>query len=121
MKKENLFFLLILILIFLFCFLVNSRSTSVSGSAFSFLKASEVDLLHPMSKEKISDLYLNSNNFLSVFVNLDEGREVTELYERPASKGSGVIVTWAVQSADGQRLQKKQDYAASRFADFGCK
>ena len=55
------------------------------------------------------------------YFDVDAGKEVTELYERAASKGSGVIVTWAVQAADGQRLEKKQDYAASRFADFGCK
>ncbi len=54
------------------------------------------------------------------YFDVDAGKEVTELYERPAEKGSGVIITWAVQSADGQRLQKKQDYAASRFSDFGC-
>jgi heat shock protein HslJ len=55
------------------------------------------------------------------YFDVDEGKEVTELYERSASKGSGVIVTWAVQSADGQRRQKKSDYAASLFATFGCK
>ena len=55
------------------------------------------------------------------YFDVDEGKEVTELYERAASKGSRVIVTWAVQAADGQRLEKKQDYAPSRFADFGCK
>lgn len=87
MKKENLFFLLILVLISIFCFLVNSRSSDVSGNTFSFLKASEVDLLYPMSKEKLNDLYLNSNNFLSVFVNLDEDREVV-LSEK---KGNEVI------------------------------
>jgi heat shock protein HslJ len=54
------------------------------------------------------------------YFDVDAGKEVTELYERPAEKGSRVIVTWAVQSADGQRRQKKQEYAASRFADFGC-
>lgn len=55
------------------------------------------------------------------YFDVDEGKEVTALYERAASKGSRIIVTWAVQAADGQRLEKKQDYAASRFADFGCK
>jgi len=55
------------------------------------------------------------------YFDMDEGKEVAELYERPAAKGSGVIVSWAVQAADGQRLEKRQDYAASRFADFGCK
>ncbi len=55
------------------------------------------------------------------YFDVDEGKEVTALYERAASLGSRVIVTWAVQAADGQRLQKKQDYAPSRFADFGCK
>jgi heat shock protein HslJ len=55
------------------------------------------------------------------YFDVDAGKEVTELYERPASKGNGVIVTWAVQSADGQRLEKKSNYAASSFATFGCK
>jgi heat shock protein HslJ len=55
------------------------------------------------------------------YFDVDAGKEVAELYERPASKGNGVIVTWAIQSADGQRLQKKLDYAASRFGNFGCK
>jgi heat shock protein HslJ len=55
------------------------------------------------------------------YFDLDASKEVTALYERAASKGSRVIVTWAVQAADGQRLEKKQDYAASRFAEFGCK
>jgi len=55
------------------------------------------------------------------YFDVDEGKEVTELYERPASMGSGVIVTWAVQAADGQRREKKSDYAASLFTKFGCK
>lgn len=55
------------------------------------------------------------------YFDVDEGKEVTELYERPASRGNGVIVTWAVQSTDGQRREKKSDYAASLFATFGCK
>jgi hypothetical protein len=38
-----------------------------------------------------------------------------------AALWGGVIVTWAVQSADGQRREKKSDYAASLFAKFGCK
>jgi D-alanyl-D-alanine carboxypeptidase len=76
MNKENLFFLLVLILISVFYFLINSRSADVPGSSFSFLKASEIDLLRPLSKEKINDLYLNSDNFLSVFVNFDENREI---------------------------------------------
>ncbi len=54
------------------------------------------------------------------YFDVDAGKEVTVLYERPASLGSGVIVTWAVQSADGQRREKKSDYAASLFAKFGC-
>jgi heat shock protein HslJ len=55
------------------------------------------------------------------YFDVDEGKEVPQLYERPASKGAGVIVTWAVQSADGQRLEKKSNYAAGSFAAFGCK
>ena len=54
------------------------------------------------------------------YFDMDEDKEVPKLYERPASKGSGVIVTWAVQAGDGQYLEKKQNYAASKFAEFGC-
>jgi len=75
MDKENFLFLSFLVLFSVFCFLF-SNSSNVSGGSFSFLKASSVDLLRPLSKEKINDLYLNSNNFFSVFVNLDEGREI---------------------------------------------
>ena len=75
MDKENFFFLSFLVLFSVFCFLFSNYS-NVSGGSFSFLKASSVDLLRPLSKEKINDLYLNSNNFFSVFVNLDEGREI---------------------------------------------
>jgi len=75
MEKENIVFLSILLAFSLLCFFV-SNSSNINGSSFSFLKASTVDLLRPLSKEKINDLYLNSNNFFSVFVNLDEDREV---------------------------------------------
>ncbi|MFA5169683.1 MAG: serine hydrolase [Candidatus Paceibacterota bacterium] len=75
MDKENFFFLSFLVLLSVFCFIF-SNSSNVSGGSFSFLKASSIDLLRPLSKEKIADLYLNSNNFFSVFVNLDEGREI---------------------------------------------
>lgn len=54
------------------------------------------------------------------YFDTDAGQEVPQIYERPASKGSGVIVNWAVQSADGQRLEKKTNYAASTFSPFGC-
>lgn len=76
MKKQNFFFALILLFFFFLCFFINSRSSGDFNSGFSFLKASEVDLLRPLSKEKIADLYLNSDNFLSVFVNLDESKEI---------------------------------------------
>ncbi|MFZ3054609.1 MAG: serine hydrolase [Minisyncoccales bacterium] len=75
MKKINLCFSLILALFFFLCFWA-CNSSNVSGSSFSFLKASSIDLLRPLSKEKINDLYLNSSNFFSVFVNLEEGREI---------------------------------------------
>ncbi len=55
------------------------------------------------------------------YFDADEDKEVPQLYERPASLGSRVIVTWAVQAADGQRLEKKQDYDAGSFAEVGCK
>jgi heat shock protein HslJ len=55
------------------------------------------------------------------YFDVDEDKEVTQTYERPASKGAGVIVMWAVQAADGQRLEKKISYPANSFATVGCK
>ena len=77
MKKENLFFALGLLVFFFLSFFANGYIKNLDkSSSFSFLKASEIDLLKPLTKEKINDLYLSSNNFLSVYVNLDENKEV---------------------------------------------
>ncbi len=77
MKKENLIFIILLVFIAISFFAINSYSYISKGSAdFFFLKTSTVDMFRPLSKEKINELYLDSDNFLSVFVNLDEDREV---------------------------------------------
>ncbi len=51
------------------------------------------------------------------YFDMDENKEVPQIYDRPAEKGTGVIVAWGVQSADGQLKQKKLNYQASTF---GC-
>ena len=77
MKKENLFFVLGLLVFFFLAFFANNYlKTKQSSQFFYFLKGSEADLLKPLTKDKINDLYLSSNNFLSVFVNLDKDKEV---------------------------------------------
>jgi D-alanyl-D-alanine carboxypeptidase len=78
MKRENIFFLLGLFLLFFLFFIVNSYSKDVLNktSDLFFLKQTDNDLLRPLSKDKIGELYLDSNNFLSVFVNLNEDKEV---------------------------------------------
>jgi D-alanyl-D-alanine carboxypeptidase len=78
MKKENIFFLSGLCFLFLLFFIVNLFSKDVlsKNSDLFFLKETDVSLLRPLSKEQITDLYLNSNNFLSVFVDLDEQKEI---------------------------------------------
>lgn len=86
MKRENIFFLLGLVfLLFLFS-IINFCSKDVlnKNSDFYFLKQTDIDLLRPLSKEKINDLYLNSNNFLSVFVNPEENKEIV-LSEKKSS------------------------------------
>lgn len=59
-------------------FLLNSYSDSIlsSNDKLFFLRASEVDLFRPLIKDKLSQLYLESNNFLSVFVNIGKNREI---------------------------------------------
>lgn len=78
MKRENIFFLIGLVFLLLLFFVINSYSKDIlnSSSDLSFLKNTDVDLLRPLSREKIAQLYLGSNSFLSVFVNLDEDKEV---------------------------------------------
>jgi D-alanyl-D-alanine carboxypeptidase len=50
-----------------------------------FLKQTDTDLLRPLNKGKIAELYLDSNNFLSVFVNLEENKEIV-LSEKKSSE-----------------------------------
>jgi len=51
------------------------------------------------------------------YFDVDENKEVPQIYERPAEMGTGVIVAWGVQSADGQLKYKKLNY---RPSTFGC-
>lgn len=78
MKRENIFFLVGLFLLFLIFFIINLCSKDVFGktSDLYFLNSASTDLLRPLSKSKIADLYLDSTNFLSVFINLDEDKEI---------------------------------------------
>jgi D-alanyl-D-alanine carboxypeptidase len=78
MKRENIFFLLGLFFLFFLFFAINLYSKDVlnKNANFYFLKQTEVDLLRPLSKDKINELYLDSNNFLSVFVNFSEDKEI---------------------------------------------
>lgn len=87
MKRENIFFLLSLFFLFLLFFIINYYSKDVLNktSNLFFLKQTDSSLLRPLSKEKIADLYLNSNNFLSVFFNLDENKEIV-LAEKKSSE-----------------------------------
>jgi D-alanyl-D-alanine carboxypeptidase len=87
MKRENIFFLLGLFCLFFLFFIISSYSKDVlsSDSNLFFLKQDNTDLLRPLSKGKIAELYLDSNNFLSVFVNLDENKEVI-LAEKKSSE-----------------------------------
>jgi D-alanyl-D-alanine carboxypeptidase len=89
MKKENIYFLLILFFLFLLFFVINLYSNSVfnKNSDIYFLKQNDVDLLRPLNKGKMAELYLQSTNFLSVFVNLEKDKEII-LSEK---KGSAVI------------------------------
>jgi len=78
MKKENIFFLIGLLFLFFLFFTINLYSNSVFNekSANYFLKQNDIDLLRPLSKGKMAELYLESTNFLSVFVNLKEDKEI---------------------------------------------
>ncbi len=54
------------------------------------------------------------------YFDVDAGKEVTQTYDRPASKGSGTVVSYAVISADGQQKQKKIQFPASSYTTAGC-
>lgn len=47
----------------------------------------------------------------------DEGKEVTAVYDRPATKGTAVIISYRVTSSDGQSKETKFFFKAS---DFHC-
>ena len=47
----------------------------------------------------------------------DEGKEVAAVYERPATKGGAVIISYRVTSSDGQSKDTKYFFKAS---DFNC-
>lgn len=120
MDKENILFLSFLILFSVFCFLF-SNSSDILGSSFSFLKASSIDLLRPLSKEKINDLYLNSNNFFSVFVNLDEDKEVV-LSEKKSNEVIPIAslskLMTAVIALENYNLEDNINISASAIATY---
>jgi len=122
MKRENVFFVLMLLLFFFFCFLINSYAPSAFGSTgFSFMKASEIDLLRPLSKEKINQLYLDSNNFLSVFVNPDENKEVV-LSEKKSNEVIPIAslskLMMAVVSLENYKLDDTVTISHSAIASY---
>jgi polar amino acid transport system substrate-binding protein len=54
------------------------------------------------------------------YFDVDEGKEVTQTYDRAGNKGTATVVSYAVISADGQEKQKKVQFPASSFAPAGC-
>ncbi len=54
------------------------------------------------------------------YFDMDEGIEVPQTYDRPAGKGSAVVVAFGVLSADGQGKEKKVQFPAGSFAPAGC-
>jgi hypothetical protein len=47
-----------------------------------------------------------------------ENIEVTQVFERPATKGTAVIETYRIMSGDGQTAEKKIRFTGSQF---GCR
>ncbi len=72
----------ILFLCFLFI-ITDSSSLNIDAEKDIFLDAKTVDLFRPLSKESINELKLESNNFLSVFVN--DSKEIV-LSEKKANE-----------------------------------
>jgi serine-type D-Ala-D-Ala endopeptidase (penicillin-binding protein 7) len=89
MKKENILFTCILIALSLSFFLVNSPEAEAfaPGSGFFLLNTSETDLFRPLPKDNTVPVSLDSNNFLSAFVDMDSNKETLL-----AQKGSSEIV-----------------------------
>jgi len=122
MKRENIFFALILFSFFLVCFLINLYSPSIfTNNTFSFIKGSEVDLLKPLSKEKINDLYLNSDNFFSVFVDLGKDKEIILSEKRinevvPIASLSKLMT--AVVSLENYKLDDEIKISSSAISTF---
>jgi hypothetical protein len=50
-----------------------------------------------------------------IYTYIREGQSVTQVSERPATKGSGVIDAWRVRAGDGQEVQRKYRFAGSEF------
>lgn len=124
MKRENIFFLLGLFFLFFLVFIINSYSKDVlnKNSDLFFLKQNEVDLLRPLNKEKISELYLDSNNFLSVFVNLDENKEIV-LSEKKSNEvvpiASLTKLMTAIVTLDSYKLDDLVKISASAVSASG--
>ena len=54
------------------------------------------------------------------YLDLDEGIEVPQTYDRPGGKGTATIVAFGVLSADGQGKEKKIQFPPSTFGPAGC-
>jgi D-alanyl-D-alanine carboxypeptidase len=126
MKKENTFFLLALLTLFFLAFLANGSFKNFdSSNIFYFLKASEIDLIKPLTKDKINDLYLNSNNFLSIFVDLEDGKEVLLSQKKSdevipiASLSKLMTAVVALENYGLEDLVKISSSAVSTFSTAG--
>lgn len=126
MKKENLFFLFGLAIFFFLAFFANGYlKTKENSQFFYFLKGSEVDLLKPLTKDKISDLYLNSNNFLSVFIDLEEDKEVLLSQKKSdekiaiASLSKLMTAVIALENYESDDIIKVSSFAISTFSTSG--
>jgi D-alanyl-D-alanine carboxypeptidase len=77
MKKENTLFACILIVLSLSFFLADSPEAEAFApdSGFFLLNTSETDLFRPLLRNNAAPVSLDSNNFLSAFVDLDGGKE----------------------------------------------
>jgi len=117
------FFPIFLILIICFLFIKtdsNSFNFDVEKNEDLFLDAKTIDLFRPLSKESINDLNLESNNFLSVFVN--DSKEII-LSEKKADEmvpiASLTKLMTAVIVLDNYNLEDIVNISASAVNTFG--
>lgn len=124
MKRENIFFLLGLLFLFFLFFAINFYTKDILNKTSDsyFLKSNNVDLLRPLGKEKIGELYLNSTNFLSVYVNPEENKEVV-LSEKKSSEVIPIAslskLMMAVVVLDNYKLNESVHVSSSAVSASG--